>query len=168
MKYTLLFIALTCGFLSSVAAQTSASASVSANVVTPIQIVKNSDIDFGSFATNGGVGTLVLGADVTGGRVASSNITMPNGSAINAKAAGFTITGQNSFAYNLILPTTDYLIYNGESTMVVNGFTSSASKVISSEEEIIYLGATLNVDADQPVGTYTSAGSVVEVIVNYN
>lgn len=166
--YALLMVFIASCFFNIVNAQNKVSASVSATIVTPIQIVKNSDIDFGSFTTNGEFGTLVLGADGKGDRVGSSNIGLPNDSAKTARAAGFTITGQGDFAYNLILPTTDYLIYNGAESMIINGFTSSASKVLVDGKEVIYLGATLHVGAGQSVGAYSSLGSGIEIVVNYN
>lgn len=166
--YTLLKVFIAFCFFNSMNAQNKASASASATIVTPIQIIKNSDIDFGSFTTNGAIGTLVLGADSKGVRVGSSNISLPNDSAKTASAAGFTITGQGDFAYNLILPTSDHLIYNGAESMIINGFTSSASKVLADGKEVIYLGATLHVGAGQSVGAYSSLGSGIEIVVNYN
>lgn len=167
-RYTLLKIFVAFCFFNSMNAQNKAAASASATIVTPIQIIKNSDIDFGSFTTNGANGTLVLGADSKAVRVGSSNIGLPNDSAKTASAAGFTITGQGDFAYNLILPTSDYLIYNGAESMIINGFTSSASKVLEDGKEVIYLGATLHVGDGQSVGAYSSLGSGIEIVVNYN
>lgn len=166
-KITLLTILLQVGFSTIMGAQGTSNATVSATIVTPIQIVKNSDIDFGNFATNGGTGTVVLGADNTGARTSSSNISMPNATGV-VKAAGFTVTGEGNAAYSITLPSSGVLIYNGAEKMVVDGFTCSASKVLSGGKEIIYLGATVHIGAAQALGTYSSLGSGIEVSVNYN
>jgi hypothetical protein len=166
-KITLVLLFVMLCFSKLLGAQGTASATVSATIVTPIQIIKNSDIDFGNFATNGGTGTVVLGADNTGARTSSSNISMPNQTgAVNA--AGFTVTGEGNAAYSITLPANEVLIYNGIENMVVDGFTSSASNVLSDGKEVIYLGATLHVGAGQAIGSYSSLGSGMEVSVNYN
>ena len=166
-KIILLTILLQLGFSDVMVAQGTANATASATIMTPIQIVKNSDIDFGNFATNGGAGTVVLGADNTGARMSSSNISLPNATGA-AKAAGFTVTGEGNAAYSITLPSSGILIYNGVANMVVDAFTCSASKVLAGGKEIIYLGATVHAGAAQAHGTYSSLGSGIEVSVNYN
>jgi hypothetical protein len=148
-------------------AQSTASVIASATIVTAVQMVKNSDIDFGNFTTNGGAGTVVLGADNTGAGTRSSNISKPNATG-TVKAAGFTMTGKDNSTYSIIMPSSGVLIYNGTEKMVVDSFTCSASKVLGGGKEIIYLGATAHVNANQAFGTYSSVGSGMEVSVNYN
>lgn len=166
-KNILLTILLQVGFSTIMGAQGTANATVSATIVTAFQIVKNSDIDFGDFDTNGGAGVVVLGADNTNARTSSSNISMPSATGA-VKAAGFTVTGRDNAAYSITLPSSSVLIYNGAEKMVVDGFTCSASKVLSSGKEIIYLGATVHIGAAQAPGTYSSLGSGIEVSVDYN
>jgi hypothetical protein len=163
----LLIIFFILGFSNILSAQSIANARVSASIMAPIQIVRNSNADFGSFATNGGTGTVVLSADNRGARTSSPNITIPNETGV-VKAAGFTVTGEGNDAYSITLPANELLIYNGMESMVVDGFTCSASNVLSGGKEVIYLGATLHVGASQAQGSYSSLGSGIKVSVNYN
>jgi hypothetical protein len=144
-----------------------ARSTASATIVTPIKIAKNSDLNFGTFVAKGGVGNVVLDAGNTGSRKGSSNITMASESE-KVAAAVFTVTGQGDAAYSITFLTNNILVYNGSGSMVVDEFTTSASKVLSDGMEIVYLGATVHVSAVQAVGAYTNLGSGIEVVVNYN
>jgi hypothetical protein len=164
-KITLLIILSLGGFSTTVFAQSSAGASVCATIFTPIHISNKSDLDFGSIATNGGSGTVVLGADNSGTRMSSSNISISNTTG-DATAARFIVTG--NAAYRVTMSSTEVLIYNGSQSMLVDGFTYSASTSLSDGKEIIYLGATLHLNDGQSLGTYSSLGSGIKVTVNYN
>ena len=168
LKYILLTIVIFLSCERNLSAQVTSSASASANIVMPIQINKTSDLDFGNFSTNGTSGTIVLVPGIDAKRLPSYSITVCDISFANARAATFTIARQDNFEYNLVLPTNNHLIYNGESTMLVNGFICSDPKLTSDGTETIFLGATLNVSAEQAAGSYASAGSTIEIIVNYN
>lgn len=166
-KYTLILVFLFLGFSSIVNAQVRANATASATIVTPIKIVKNSDLNFGNFTTNGGAGAVVLAAGNVASRTSSSNVSMPAVTG-NVTAAVFAVSGEVGFAYSITLPANDHIISNGTDKMVVNEFTSSALHTLSAGEELIYLGATVHVDANQEIGNYSSLGAGFEVAVNYN
>lgn len=166
-KYILTVVFLFLGFSCVLNAQSRASATVSATIVTPIKIVKNSDLNFGNLTTNGGAGVVVLAAGSVASRTSSSNVTMPAVTG-NVTAAVFAVSGEVGFAYSITLPANDHIISNGTDKMVVNEFTSSALKTLSAGEDVIYLGATVHVDAGQEIGSYSSLDSGFEVAVNYN
>lgn len=146
-------------------AQASASADASATIVAPISISKNNDMDFGNVATNGAVGTVVL--PPTGARTRTGGVTLPVTTGSFA-AASFAVAGSGSYTYSISLPTS-VVITSGSDNMTVNTFTSSPSPTgaLSSGAQTLNIGATLNLIALQPAGTYTSA-TAFTVTVNYN
>ncbi|AOM79680.1 DUF4402 domain-containing protein [Pedobacter steynii] len=157
--FSALFIA------SSAFAQASATADASATIVTPISIVKNTDMDFGNVATNGTVGTVVL--TPAGTRTFTGGVTLPATTG-TVTAASFTVSGSGSFTYAITLPSS-VTITSGSDNMIVNTFTSTPSTagILTAGEQIITVGATLNLVASQAEGAYTSA-TPFTVTVNYN
>lgn len=154
----------------SVAAQTSATGTASAVLITPITIVKNVDMNFGSIAVSASVaGTAILspaGTRTTGG---GGGVTLP-ATAGTVSAASFAVSGQGSYTYAITLPTSATITDASSHTMVVNAFTSSpaTSGLLSSGgTQTLNVGATLNVAAGQVAGVYTNATGV-PVTVNYN
>jgi hypothetical protein len=146
-------------------AQSTANATATATIVNPISIAKDVDMNFGNIASNGSVGTVVLGTD--GARVAGAGVTIPAGSL--STAAKFTVTGEGAYAYDLTLPST-ITISNNDTTpasMVVNGFTSNSTKKLTGGTEVFFVGATLNLSASQAAGIYTNSTGF-DVTVNYN
>ena len=158
------------GFSNSSFAQATATASVAANIITPITIVKTVDMNFGNVAVSATIaGTAVLapaGTRTTGG---AGGVTLPatNGT---VSAASFTVSGQASYTYAITLPTTATITDGSSHSMTVNSFTSSpsATGVLSTGgSQTLTVGATLNVTAAQAPGAYTNATGV-PVTVNYN
>jgi hypothetical protein len=152
-------------FASSTFAQASATADASATIVTPISISKNSDMDFGNVATNGAVGTVVLAPEGT--RTPSGGVTLP-ATAGSVAAASFTVSGSGSYTYAITLPSS-VTIASGTDEMIVDTFTSTplTTGALTAGEQIITIGATLNLVASQAEGAYTSA-TPFTVTVNYN
>ena len=160
--------AVVCG-INNASAQSSATASASATIVTPISITKNVDMDFGNAAVQTATGgTVVL--DPAGSRTATSGVTLPAVTG-TVTAADFTVNGQGNYTYAITLPTTLTISDAGNAhNMTVNTFTSTpaATGTLSSGgSQTLTVGATLNVGAGQASGTYTSA-SPFTVTVNYN
>jgi hypothetical protein len=157
------------GFANTSFAQATATASASANIITPISIVKNIDMNFGNVAVSGSLaGTVVLspaGGRTTGG---GGGVTLP--STIGTVAvANFTVSGQASYTYAVTLPGS-CVITDGTNNMTVNAFTSTPSStgtLSSGGVQTLTVGATLNVSAGQHANAYTNATGV-PVIVNYN
>ena len=137
-----------------------------AELVAPIAIVQNAQMDFGTLSGGAGVGTVVL--DTAGGRTTTGDaVVVPSG----AGAAGnFTISGESGRSYILTISATA-TISDGTNTMTVNNFTNTSSGTLPAATEIFTVGATLNLGANQPAGTYTTGnagGSTYTVTVNYN
>lgn len=146
-------------------AQASSSASASATIITPITMVKGTDMNFGNIATNGAVGTVTLAP--AGGRTTTGGVTLPITTG-TVSAATFAISGSTAFTYAITLPTT-INITSGGNTMTVNNFTStpSATGTLTSGTETIKIGSTLNLAANQVEGAYSTTTNF-PVTVNYN
>src|ERR1700733_16144005 len=135
------------GFSNSSFAQATATASASANIITPISIVKVTDMNFSNVAVSATLaGTVVLapaGTRTTGG---GGGVTLPATTGTVA-AASFTVSGQASYTYAITLPSS-CSISSGSNTMTVNSFTSSPSTtgtLSASGSQTLNVGATLNV-----------------------
>lgn len=148
-------------------AQETASATVTATIVTPISITKDVDMNFGNVAVQSTAGgTVVL--TPAGTRTATGGVTLPTtGGTITA--ASFTVNGTSGYTYGITLPTTSLTITSGANTMTVTNFTSdpAGTGTLTGGTEVLNVGATLNVSAAQPAGTYVSA-TPFDVTVNYD
>ena len=168
MKTLKLFLLITFVGLASIgrsSAQATGNASASATIITPISIVKNTDMNFGNIATNGAVGTVVLLP--AGGRSFTGGITFPITTG-TVTPATFEISGSSGFTYAITLPTT-ITITSGTNSMIVNNFTStpSATGILTGGTQTIKIGSTLNLAAAQAEGAYTTTTNF-DVTVNYN
>jgi hypothetical protein len=163
-------IAMIALFSFNASAQVTATAPTSTTIVTPISILKNTDMNFGNVATSTASGTVILAPAST--RTLTGGVTLPV-TAGTVTAAQFTVSGQADYTYAITLPTADFTITNtdgsGAETMTVNAFNSTpdATGTLTSGTETVLVGATLNVSASQVAGLYTS-GTDFDVTVNYN
>jgi len=155
--------------LTTVNAQVTASATGTANVITPIAITNSGNMNFGNLAVSPTVsGTLTILPGGTRTTDGAGGVTLP---AVTGtfNPASFTVTGLGSSTFSITLPTT-YTITDGAShNMTVTGFTStpSGTGTLASGTLVIKVGATLNVAAGQFAATYTNATGF-PVQVNYN
>ena len=137
-------------------------AQAAANIVTPISITKNINLNFGNIAASGSNFTVVL--SVTGERTSDGGTgTLPS-VAGTVTAAEFTAAGLSGAAYAVTLPTS-ITISDETNTMTVDAFTSNSTNVLTGGSDTFNVGATLNVGANQVAGAYTGN---FNVIVNYN
>jgi hypothetical protein len=147
--------------------QETATATATATIVTPISIVKDVDMNFGNVAVQSTTaGTVVLAP--AGTRTRTGGVTLPT-TAGTVTAASFTVSGTSGYTYAITLPSTALTITSGANTMTVTTFTSdpSGTGTLTAGEQVVNVGATLNVGAGQPAGTYVSA-TPFDVTVNYN
>lgn len=156
-------------------AQSSATATASATIIEPLILShRGTDMNFGNISvqsTSGG--TVVLspsGTRTTGG---AGGVSLPT-SVGSVSAAVFSVSGQAHYTYTVILPTSCTLTHtNNNDFMTVDTFTSSPSTeagagiLNESGVQNLNVGATLNVDANQTAGVYSS-GTAFTVTVNYN
>jgi hypothetical protein len=168
MKKIILVLIVIGGFSAASFAQETASATATANIVTPIAISKTTDMNFGNVAVSSSTaGTVILAP--AGTRTKSGGVTLPVVPGTVTSAA-FTITGQENYTYTISLPSTHTLsLSDNSASMVVNTFTStpSATGTLTGGTQTVNVGATLNVGAAQKAGQYTNATGF-EVTVNYN
>lgn len=155
------------GISTNVSAQATASATATATIVTPISITKNVDMNFGNIAVQASTGGTVE-LSPAGVRIASGGVTLPvnNGT---VTAASFTVDGSGNYTYSITLPSSALIITSGANTMTVDAFTSSPSAIgtLTAGTQTLTVGATLNVAAANPAGTYIST-TPFDVTVNYN
>lgn len=145
----------------------SATATASATIIQPINIQNTGDLQFGNIAVNNQPGTVVVATNSS--RTSTGGITLPSNTG-NISAASFDVTGEQNDTYALSLPTSATLSdNNNNNTMTVNNFVSSLDNNVGTLSnqgtDAFTVGATLNVDANQPAGTYTGT---FDVTVNYN
>lgn len=142
-------------------------AAASATVISPIEIAKNTDLNFGNIAVGATNGTVEY--QTSGTRVPQGGITLPATSG-SPSLATFTVTGQGNYTFAITLPTTAHTIQSpGNNTMTVTAFTSDppTTGTLVSGTKVVTVGATLNATANQPVGVYSSVNPF-EVKVEYN
>ena len=164
MRNYFLFLLLSLSSLATVA-QASASATVNsrATVIDPIQIDKTVDLDFGNIITAYNPGSVILSPD--GSRVAYG-VQISNTIPGNVTPAEAVVThGNNNYA--ITLPES-FLLYNQvnpNQVLRIDQFTVSPQQ--GDEMDIIRIGGTLNLEANQLSGFYTNS-SGFNVTVSYN
>ncbi len=155
--------------------QETGTASASAYIINPIAINKTVDMSFGNIAIGTGVGTVLIAPSSEGGLTIGGDAFIPATGGSSA-AAKFTISGENSYTYTITIPTGDHTITHTNTTdvMIVNNFTSSIGTGAgdgfldaSNGNQVLYVGATLNISGDQLTGSYASL-TAFDVKVNYN
>lgn len=164
MRNCLIFLLLS---LSSLVAMAQASASASVNsratVIDPIQIDKTVDLDFGNIITAYNPGQVILSPD--GSRVAFG-VQISNSVPGNVTPAEAVVTHGNN-NYSIILPES-FLLYNQENpnqVLRIDQFTVAPQE--GGVMDIIRIGGTLNLEANQLSGFYTNS-SGFNVTVSYN
>jgi len=152
-------------------AQSTAYASTTAVLVTPIAISKTTDMHFGTVASSGTAGTVVL--DYTDGRTATGGASLPAGSILQ-KTAVFAVTGEANSSFAITIPAAAITLTGSVSgTMTVDNFVcdGGAATTLSSGTKTLKVKAILNVPANTVAGTYSNAlanSSALFVTVNYN
>jgi hypothetical protein len=148
-------------------AQVTATASATGTIVTPIAISKTQDLNFGNVAVSATGGNVILAP--AGSRSVTGGVTLP-AVAGTVTEARFTITGVANYTYSITLPTTDQYVFKGTDQMTVSAFTSNPSTTGTLDgtgSQTLKVGATLQVNANQAAGTYTTT-TPFQVTVNYN
>lgn len=152
-------------------AQATATASATATIVTPIDISKVDDMDFGNVAVHASNGGEVVLAPA-GTRTATNGVTLP-ATAGTVTAASFTVSGQAGYTYAITLPSGASTLNHAtaaNTSMDVDTWVSSPSAtgtLSSGGTQTLLVGATLHVTGGQAAGVYTTS-SDFSVTVNYN
>ncbi len=130
---------------------------VAGSVPAPAQIAltKNADLNFGSMVSGTSAGTVTVtstgAVSSTGGVTLVPSTTAPADFTLSNGPAG------GPHIYLIQLPSS-VTITSGGNSMVVNNFDNTAPTlgiIANSSSRSIGVGATLNVGANQPSGTYT-------------
>jgi hypothetical protein len=128
----------------------------------PIAISPTVPLSFGRVMANGG-GTVTV--TPLGQRVPLGGVfLLPSSSGV---AAQFLVTGDALSNYSITLPSDGVVFLTNESsnTMAVNGFTSLplAAGVLATGNQVLSVGATLSVGANQAAGNYSGSFNVTVV-----
>lgn len=146
-------------------AQASASATVNsrATVIDPIKIDKTVDLDFGNVISAYNPGQVILSPD--GSRVAYG-VQISNSIPGTVNPAEAIVTHGNN-NYSITLPQ-QFTLYNQENPnqiLIIDRFTVEPQE--GDLIDIIKIGGTLNLEANQTSGFYTNS-SGFNVTVSYN
>jgi hypothetical protein len=145
-------------------ASSSANATASANIVSPLTIWKNSDLAFGNIASGPSWGSVSV--DYYGSRWANGGVTLIEAGNYSSSAQ-FGITGYPYATFAISLPYA-IQITNGSSYMQVDNFSADLGYGSSLDwygNAYMSVGATLEVAPGQEPGLYTGS---FDVTVNYN
>lgn len=149
-------------------AQANASANITARamIVEPIEITKAVDLNFGNVIAGFSDGTIVLSPE--GSRIA-------NGAQISSSVSGQVsaaeaIVSHGEYDYSITLPES-FILFNESNPnqiMVINQFQVTPITGVSTPgDDILKIGATLNLEANQVPGVYTNSEGF-NVTVSYN
>ncbi len=148
--------------------QASATSTITARVkvIEPIKITKSVDLDFGNVIGSFSTGTLTLDPD---GIRTANGVQISNAVPGDVTAAEAIVTHNNN-NYSISLPES-FTLYNSENPeqfLVINQFTVNPSPNSGDEgSDILKIGATLNLEANQLPGYYTNSAGF-NVTVSYN
>lgn len=121
---------------------------------TPISLSKGSDLSFGDLLSGLGSGTVVLGPG--GSRTATGGVGLASSRPVGA--ASLQVTGTEHAAYTITLPASAALKGSNGQSLTVDHFTSSPSRtgtLDATGQQLLNVGATLQVPANQAAGTYS-------------
>ncbi len=154
------------GGLQSSAQAANTTATAAALVATALGIAKTIDMDFGSIAATGVLGTVVLGTD--GSRTCTDVDCLSGGP---GAAASFDVTGDGTNTYSITLPADGVVTLTGLGpAMACDSFLSLplTTGTLTAGAQTLLVGATLAVAnaATQTEGAYNRAAFTVTV--NYN
>ena len=159
------------GFAAAASAQSTAYASTTAVLVTPISISKTTDMHFGTVAASATAGTVEL--DYNNGRIATGGASLPASSTLQTTAE-FEVVGEDNSGFSISIPSSAItLTGNVAGAVTVDNFEcdGSSSTTLISGTKTLKVKATLNVPANTVAGTYSNvvnSSSALFVTVNYN
>lgn len=153
------------GFAFTSFAQSSATATVSATLLTPLSITKTADMNFGTVAVSATAGTVAL--DYNNVTTVTDGVTKFNG--ITPSTAAFKITGENNKAFGITYPSTVTLAGSVAGSLIVDNIICDKGAVGTLEGGTLVLKVKgiLNIPANSVAGIYTNTTGL-KVTVNYN
>jgi hypothetical protein len=167
-KTLLAFAVTTAGFVASANAQSVATATAAATLITPISITVASDLNFGTVASSGSAGTVTMSE--AGVAAANGGASLPAGGAARTTAS-FTVTGEGTSTFSVSSMPASIELMSGVAgpTLTIDGISTSTgvAGTLVAGSATINVAATLQVPAGAVAGDYTSATGL-PVTVNYN
>ncbi len=131
-----------------------ATANASARIITKITVAKDVDLNFGTIAQTVTGGNVILSAS-------SNEATYTNPSSVILSSeetrAHFNVTGEADATYGITLPTEVSITRaEGSETMTVTDFVTASltGNTLTNGNGAFYVGATLEVGANQVAGQY--------------
>lgn len=167
MDYRRIFIGLL-GLIAIVTATGTSAATgtalINADVLPTSSISASVGLNFGELTAGTTAGTVTVGPD--GARTSAGGVGI-NSSSISSPAT-FRLVGAPNGTFDVILPASVTITDPNGNAMVVDRFQSqpAGSGVLdASGEQVLAIGGTLNVSANQVFGTYSG---VMNVTITYN
>ena len=142
----------------------SVTAPVTARIVSTVNLITLSGLQFGEISASSAPGTIVL--EPGGARTSTQGATL--NSAVPGGPASFEIIGTPSSTYIVSLPVSVRLTSSNGQSMEVSRFTSLPSQTGQLDgggRQTLFVGGTLNVNANQLYGSYSG---VMSVTIEYN
>lgn len=137
------------------AAPVTGSSNAQIGVLSPVSVIKDSDLNFGTVITAATAGTVVLNP-VNGSQTTTGGLTATG---TGAHAAVFTSTGSKNSVVIIRVPTAAVTMKRAGGTETVTASTwtvdgATTQKIPANQTFDFAVGATLNVGAAQVPGTY--------------
>ena len=139
-------------------------ATVSVDIMSMLSLVNQSDLTFGEITVGDASGTVVLSP--AGSRLSTGGVFVNY--AMSAGPAVFDISGLPNAVYAITLPDSVVLTGASGNSMVVDDFTSLPENnglTGPGGQQNLFVGATLNVNTHQAVGSYSG---LMSITVEYN
>ena len=136
-----------------------ATAAATCTIVPPLQIQSEGPLAFGAISVGPASGGTVT-IQPTGERSSAGAVILQPGA---WGAARFRVNGEDGSSYTISLPSSCVLTSaDGGEQLVADGFvcTPGIQGNLAGGEQAISVGATLHVEAGQPVGLYTGSFDV--------
>ncbi|MFZ2339063.1 MAG: DUF4402 domain-containing protein [Bacteroidales bacterium] len=165
-KKLISFAVIFAGISTAAFAQTAtATSNAAAVIIAPLSITNTAGLHFGTIMRSATAGTVTITTDGT--RSSLGGVTLSALAPLHS-AATFDLEGESGNEVLITLPVST-TITNGTQTMTVDNFVSDPDDAnpvtLTGAATVLRVGATLNVDADQPSGTYNGT---FNVRVDYN
>jgi hypothetical protein len=139
-------------------------ATVTAKIISTISLVNQNGMVFGEISSSKSPGTVIL--NPSGSRMSTGGAGI--NSTVASVPATFDVSGDPNAVYAISLPISVVLTKTSGDTMVVDDFNSLPAITGITDpggEQLLFVGATLNVGVKQVFGSYT--GNMI-VTVEYN
>lgn len=172
MKKLLIVLAVvlfSAGFASKVSAQAKLTDNTAGGeILSPISLVRSTQLQFGKLAVIAPGGTVVLSPSAPATLIPSGGVTVVTG--VIQTAASFIVSGATGYGYAITAPST-ITVVNGAASMVITPITVKTGAglglvgTLTGGTDNFYIGGTLTVSGTQLVGTYSA---LFDVTVNYN